>query len=193
MKEDKTSGTKKISTEFSISRDKVSTVHDIWLPDSLDTLSDTTEVLKMLHGADVGDVVNLHIGGVGGDVELGLRIIRAIYQCAGRVNNIIEAPVYSMHSVIAVNGFNFQLNPEAFFNFHSMTYLAVGKKHEVKECVKFTDAWAESLNRKLLSHILTAEELAAINRGKELYLSAQQMKPRFKKLIEKRNKKGKKE
>lgn len=125
----------KAGNEESLQTSEVlSTLHDVCLyKDVSQDIDDHKDLIKLLRKARPEDVINLRLSCPGGSVQTGYLIINAIKQCKGFVHCEIEAPCYSMASVIALACDSLRLNIGTFLMFHNYSGGFWGKGSEMKD------------------------------------------------------------
>lgn len=95
-----------------------------------------------------------------------------------RVRIFVQGAAYSGGAVIALAKNDFQMTPNSQFMVHK-TWRNVGgvNTNELKEIIPTFEHWDKPM-RKLFKDILTKEELAKFDAGKDVYVSAKELSKR---------------
>lgn len=140
------------------------------LYDSIESFSDYEDLLKVLHTADNGEAVTIYLNSPGGSCAIGTSIISAMKGSNAAIHCIVEAPCYSMASLIALSGtsLEFMSNTYLMFHHYSTMYYGKGAEIELQHEIEY-----EHFNRQLKAvcmPFLTQKECEKIIRGEDLYI-----------------------
>lgn len=95
-----------------------------------------------------------------------------------RVRIFVQGAAYSGGAVIALAKNDFQMTPNSQFMFHkSSGWIGRANEVEIKEHIEVGKHWDKPM-RKLFKDILTKEELAKFDAGKDVYVSAKELSKR---------------
>lgn len=157
-------------------------IHHVYLTESITCSEKYAELLNQLRLASVHDQFRFYLNNFGGYLHTGIQIINAINECEAKVVMVVDAPIYSMASLLALCGNEIIINDNSFLMFHDYSGGTVGKGNEL-----FTKAINDrEYTAKLFTYcaypFLSFEEINNICEGKDLYVSAEDARKRFKKL-----------
>jgi len=116
------------------------------------------------------DAVVLYINSPGGSIDVGLSIISSINACQAPVTAIVEAPSFSMASVIALACDNLVFMENTYLMFHNYSIGHSGKGAEFMLNTAHND---EHINRVFVMHcspFLTKAELKRIRNDGDVYI-----------------------
>lgn len=128
---------------------------------------------KVLRNASEGEKINLFIQGYGGQATAAFRFMTDLRITKANVTCIVNGPVYSAHSLIALACNNLVISPFSFFMVHGVQGNGNGSHR---------DAYNE-LQRPLLERILSTKEINELFKDSEksLYLNGKEVLKRLKK------------
>lgn len=140
------------------------------LYDEIESFGDYTDLLKWLYTAEKGEIMQLLLNSPGGRCDVGDSIIRAIKESNAFVKCVVEAPCYSMASLIALAGDALEFKENTYLMFHHYNTMYWGKGAEIELQHK---AEYENLNKHLKSvcmPFLTEKECGKIIAGEDFYV-----------------------
>lgn len=147
-----------------------SNVHRYNLYDGIEEFEDYEEFIEDLATFTPNDAVALYINCPGGRVDIGLSIINAIRSSQAATTAIIEAPSYSMASVIALATDKLIMLDNTFLMFHNYTSGAYGKGAELVTGIKHSDAHFNKMMHNVCYPFLTKKELQRIQNDGDVYI-----------------------
>lgn len=166
----------------------IHTQYDIQMAQEIKDYDDIRDIDKVIQGANYGDVINFHLAGYGGSVNSVYSIIDNIDRGKAHVVMIVEAPVYSGHAYLAVNGDELIVTPFSYLMFHTSSEydldcsLQLGKDRNMtnEEHCNIEKQNDFVLFEQLLerSKILTEDEKNQLRNGKDIYLLGSTVKER---------------
>lgn len=116
------------------------------------------------------DAVALHINSPGGRVDIGMSLVNSIQQSRAAVTAVIEAPSYSMASVVACACSNLIMLDNTYLMFHNYSVGRFGKGGELMTSLRHEDAHFNKLLRKVCYPFLTNKELDKISKDEDVYI-----------------------
>lgn len=161
----------------------IHTEYNIQMADEIGELDTVRAVDRVLQTAEKGDKVIFHLSGYGGEVESVYNIVNNIRNSKAFVIMKVEAPVYSGHAYLAVNGDQLEMSDQAFLMFHNSSEMNldcsnVPNKNEMdrnqtneEHCniMKVNDMYL--INKLLIeSQVLTPNEKIALISGYDVYI-----------------------
>ena len=106
------------------------------LYDSIEQFSTYDDFISDLSMLSENDAVALYINSPGGRVDVGLSIMSAIQNSNAAVTAIVEAPSYSMASVIALSCDSLIMMDNTFLMFHNYSTVHYGKGGELMDSMR---------------------------------------------------------
>lgn len=137
------------------------------------------QCIEELKDANQGDYAEIVINTDGGSLQTALAMITAIEQSEAEVVADIEGMAASAGSLVALHCQGLKLNPYSTMFIHAESFMAGGKRNEVKSQVEFSLKWVEKIIRDTYKHFLTEQEIEQVLDGRDLYFDAKQIKQRF--------------
>lgn len=137
------------------------------------------DCIEAIRDANEGDFARVIINTDGGSLQTALAIISAIEQSEAEVVADIEGMAASAGGLIAMHCHGVQLNPYSTMFIHAESFMAGGKRNEVKSQVEFSLKWVEKIIRDTYKYFLTEEEIEQVLDGRDMYFDAEQIKQRF--------------
>jgi len=136
----------------------------------IEAYSTYEEMLGELHTYSANDVVVISINSGGGDIHIGDSIIKAIENCQAKTIAYVEAPIYSMASVIALACDELVLSRGSCLMFHNYSQFTSGKGGELTSSVEHTNRYMSEMFELICSPFLTKKEINDIIMDKDLYV-----------------------
>ena len=147
-------------------------------------------VATTLIQAKKGDIINFHLGGYGGSVDVFMELINLVKTSPATINMIVETNVYSGHAYLAASGDTLTMLPYTFMMFHSTSALGTdcslktGTDRGVsnaEHCQAAIDVMVQQ-NKEVLSNIklFTPEEQDRLRHGHDVYITSAEYNRRSK-------------
>ena len=160
--------------------------HDIYLTDEVIESKNYFDILNLLDTATSSDCFFFHLNSFGGYLHTAIQFINSLRNSeAGHIQMIVEAPVYSAASLIALCVEDVVVCDNTFLMFHTYSGLNMGKGHEQEAAIKAEQFHITNTYRDILLGFLTKKEINDIRKGMDIYVHAEEARKR----LEKRNKK----
>lgn len=163
---------------------------DIRLPSEIKGHESVRAIIKVLQEAKSGDIVIFHLAGFGGEVETVFDLINNVHASKAHVIMRVEAPVYSGHAYLAVNGNELIMLPYSSLMFHTSSALGMDCTTEtgtdrtvsnVEHCEAFLNNHLYLINKAIiLAPVLTPLEKGEIISGHDVYITADEYNKRVK-------------
>jgi ATP-dependent protease ClpP protease subunit len=162
---------------------------DIRLPSEIKGHESVRAVIKVLQEATTGDVIVFHLAGFGGEVETVFDLINNVHASKAHVIMSVEAPVYSGHAYLAVNGDELIMLPYSSLMFHTSSALGTDCTLEtgtdrtvsnVEHCQSYLNNHFYLINKAIiLAPVLTPLEKGQIISGHDVYITADEYNKRM--------------
>lgn len=151
-------------------KEQVST-HSIWtFYGRIESFDSYAELLEDLEKAQQGDMITLYFNCSGGDCAIGESIIRALHITQATTNCIVEAPCWSMGSIVALQCDNLYFNEDTFLMFHDYSTGYRGKGSEMSQMMSIEQENTNKQIKKWCMPFLTKKEYDNIVSGTDVYI-----------------------
>ena len=149
--------------------------------------SDLSGLLTDLREGQPTDVIYLHINTLGGSLDTCLEVIHGIETTQATVIGVAEGAVVSAGSIIFFACHGFIVNPLAYFMIHDGSTGAIGKINENLKSAQFDDKHTKMLYKKVYGGFFTKKEIKKVLAGEDMYLLADEVTERIRKVLEENN------
>ncbi len=136
-------------------------------------IADAKEYLslfKLLDEAEGRDKVIFHLDSPGGYLSTGVRLVNAVKSCEAHITMSVDAPSYSMASILALTGNELVFQPHTFLMFHNYSGGEYGKGGEIRASYEASTKWIYRFFVESCSPFLTEEELQTMMLDQDLYI-----------------------
>lgn len=155
----------------SVSVESLYTLFDIAIYRSISSnIEDHKDLINVLRKAKDGDLVKLRLSSHGGSIQSGYIILNAIKQCRGHVHAEIEAPCYSMASVIALACDSIKFHIGTYLMFHNYSGGFFGKGSEMKDQIENYSKINKDMDNYYCAPFLTKKEIEKLASDSDLYI-----------------------
>jgi ATP-dependent Clp protease protease subunit len=137
------------------------------------------ELCYVLDNAEETTNVVLHINTSGGYIDSALKIIASLSRCQATVTARLTGTVASAGTIIALSCDKLQAEQYMQFMVHNYSTGTQGKGHEIMDYVNFNDKNLRDTFTAIYAGFLTEDEITDIIRGKDLWLSAEEVQQRW--------------
>jgi ATP-dependent protease ClpP protease subunit len=155
-----------------ISKPKSSSIHDVYISQSLSEASNYESLFNLFRSASSQDIINMYLGSPGGLVSTGVQLINSIKDSSATVNMIVDTPCYSMASVLALTGSSLTFNNHTMLMFHNYSGGAYGRGAELMCQIKAHQEWVYTLFNEVCSPFLTDDEIDYIFQDGNIYINS---------------------
>lgn len=160
---------------------------DIYLDEEIKDPTYYRQVFQVLRSAQRGDLVRIYISSPGGNLNSAVMFRNNIRNCEADVVAVIEAEAYSAASLIALSCPSIEVKPYATMMCHSAAFGSGGIVQNVRDHVEFTGKHAEAFMEEVYRDFLDATELEDLRRGREIWLSYEEIAERLDKMFDARD------
>jgi ATP-dependent protease ClpP protease subunit len=162
-------------------------IHHVYLSESITSSDNYTDLLHHLRTASSDDQFRLYLNNFGGYLHTGVQLINAMRDSPAVVITVVDAPVYSMASLLALCGDDIIINNNSYLMFHDYSGGTYGKGNELFIKALNDRQYTAQLFSDYAYPFLSEEEINDIFEGKDLYISAEEARKRMKKVKRMRN------
>lgn len=155
---------------------------DCYLFEDIQSPFDFVDVIEAFNQADNGDVVNLHVSGVGGcvsSVDALLHAMEDAQERGVRVHCICTGLVASAMTFIPLCATSFELGQGFHALLHNGSLHNGGNFNEYRASSAFYVKYMESRLRSMYEHFLSEDEIQAMLDGRDIWLCADEWCNRF--------------
>lgn len=153
--------------------------HDVFIDTDIGDPQQYRELISILFNASEYDTVSMFINSGGGSLDAALAIIEGVKNTQATVTAFIVGACHSAASFISMYCHQVIVLDSAYSMVHTATFGSVGMTGNVKAHTDFTVRQVEKLLNETYDGFLTAEELARVKSGVELWFSAEEIRERM--------------
>lgn len=139
-------------------------------------------MIHKLHVAEPSEIIIIHLNTPGGNLDSGVQICNAIKASAAHVICSLEGCAYSLGSLIFLAADECQVHDNAIMMIHNYSGGVGGKGNEQAQQLKAELKWFKKLAEDYYLPFVTEKELTDILRGSDLWLQADQIRKRLKRM-----------
>jgi ATP-dependent protease ClpP protease subunit len=143
-----------------------------------------TPLMNLLRSIPATATVFLHINSEGGDLFSALQIVNAIGDCNAEVITVADGLVISAATFIFLSGDKFMIKPNTVMMCHNYSGIISGKGHEIVSRTTFMTGFTDGILHKFYDGFLSDEEILDVVKGKDIWLTVDQIEERVLKMIE---------
>lgn len=155
-----------------------STYH-CFITSDIESPAEYSELCYLLNVVGAKEKVILNINTGGGQIDSAFQIIAAIKHTKAEVTARIAGTVASAGTIIALKCDRLEVEDYTHFMVHNYSTGTQGKGHEVIDYINFNDRDLKNTFREIYSGFLTDEEIADVLRGKDMWLTAEDVRKRW--------------
>lgn len=159
-------------------------VYEHYMDYALDDPTIVRQLCTLLRGVTSEDAVLLRINSPGGRFDLAAQIVNAMRECEAPIVGIIEQECASAATIIFLACDQYQVNPWAEMMIHYGSYGAFGKGNEIAARVKATEERLYKVFQDVYQHFLSDDEIEAIVKGQDMYLTQDEIVDRLNSMVE---------
>lgn len=137
------------------------------------------ELCYLLDNAYPCDQINLHINTPGGVIDSAFKIIYSLNNTNAHTTAILTGTVASAGSMIALSCHDIEIAPFTQFMLHNYSGGTVGKGHEVRDYVKFSDKQLNKALSTIYKGFLTPQEIHDVIEGKDMWMDDEEVMKRW--------------
>lgn len=152
-------------------------------------------LIQTIDSLTENDGLILNINSYGGDLDGAMALVNAIRNTEAEVHVNIDGVAASSASIIALYSPSIQISPYSSMMIHSASFGSFGKQSDVISHASYVDQRCKRIMAEAYNGFLTAQELAEVLMGREIWFQAEEVQARLEKrakLLEKELKKIKK-
>lgn len=147
-------------------------VLDFYILGEIEEPQEYAEWFDTIRNCAPTDVVRLHFNSSGGDLFTAIQFMRILRECQGITIASAEGACMSAATLIFLACDTFEVSAHTSFMIHNYSGGAFGKGQEMMDQLTFESKWAETLFKDAYADFLSPEEILAILKGQDLWLSA---------------------
>lgn len=140
------------------------------LYDEIENFGEYKQFIEDLATFTENDQVALYINSPGGRIDIGVSLVHAIQHSLATVTAVVEAPSYSMASIIALACKKLIMFDNTFLMFHNYSTVGYGKGGELMNSMKHSDDHFNKLMSMVCGPFLTKAELKKIGTDQDIYI-----------------------
>lgn len=144
-------------------------------------------LLTDLETASPQDIIYIHINSQGGSLETVAQILHAMDSTQGQVVTSAEGVVASGASLVFFAGHGLAVGPYGYFLLHDGATTEFGKVSDNYDAAVASKEWIKKIYHKIYSPFFKKKEINKVLKGKEWYLSSEEVASRIEKAYEENN------
>lgn len=144
-----------------------------------------TEMVHLIRTAQATDVVHLHLNTPGGVLSSGVQIINAMRSSYGHMVTHLEGEACSMGAILFLAGDEMVVYDNSVLMFHNYSGGMSGKGNEMTASIEAANKWYSRLARNICIPFLTEEEIEKVFQGADVWMLADEVQSRLKKMAKK--------
>lgn len=168
-----------------ITHDSVLGIYNAYLTGDIVEPFAYNELCYVLEQAAEGEKVYLHINTYGGHIDSAFKIIAAIKRCEATVVARLTGTVASAGTIITLTCDEVEVEDFTSFMIHNYSTGAQGKGHEIVDYINFADKDLKKTFTHIYKDFLTTREINEVLKGKDMWLSTEDIRKRWEKKQEK--------
>lgn len=166
-------------------------VYDFYLTGTITDAKEYQDWNQLMRQAGENDAVIIHINSSGGEIFTAIQLMRSISQCPATVVASVEGMCMSAATLIFLCADVCEISDHSHFMFHTYSSGNWGKGHEQLESVMADNKWATQLFKQVYKDFLTDKEIEEMIRGKDYWMTPDQVTKRLELRNKAANKKSK--
>jgi len=164
----------------------VKTVYDIILDEDIREPSYYRDAFHVLRTASEQDLVRININSPGGMLSSAIAYRNAIKECNCPVIAIIEGECHSAASMIALSCDDIEVKDFTSSLVHQASFGSMGTSSNIQAHVDFTAKQTQKFIREVYEIYLSPTEIDEVLRGREIWLDDEEMRERWKRVLDAR-------
>lgn len=157
--------------------------YDIFISGEIGPPEDYVETIQMIRSANSSDLILFHLNSPGGDINTALQLIEAIDESKANTVAIVAGICASAATYIFLACDSWEISEHASFMIHTYSSGTIGKGNEMHDQVMFFKSWSDKFLKDVYQDFLSKDEIEAIIKGADLWLSAEDVGKRLDKKI----------
>lgn len=155
--------------------------YNFFLDDVVGAQKNYREWVNILSSASPNDSITLHINSPGGDLYTALVLYDYFLQTQAEVHISLEGEVNSAASMIACmpNFTSLSVSPFCSMMIHDYSTGEWGHFNQFRDRQEFNNKWFPNIVETIYHNFLDEDEIKAVLNGKEIWLTASEIRERF--------------
>jgi ATP-dependent protease ClpP protease subunit len=154
-------------------------VYDVYLHDTIEAPGSYSKLCYILDSAFTDDTIRLHLNTPGGVIDSAFQIRHSLLNTKASTVAVLTGTVASAGTVIALSCQSLLVAPHTQLMIHNYSMGTQGKGHEIMDYVNFNDKTIRDAFNKIYSGFLTDAEMNEIIRGKDMWMSTEEIQLRW--------------
>lgn len=164
-------------------------VFELRLDRPIEAPKDYADWLQTIRGASENDMIELHLCTPGGRVDTTLYLAAALRDSPAHKHVIISGMCASGGTILMMCGDSWEIDPYTQFLFHNYSGGALGKGHDIKLQTDYMMDLMGDVYKDFFDGFFDEEELAAVAKGHEHWMRAEEVGERLEKVTKTREEK----
>lgn len=151
-----------------------------------DEIGDPRNYLELIHlirTLEPHDNLTIHLNTPGGRLDTGIAILSAIAECQGTITMSLDSTAASMGAILFLAGHQYVVHDHSMLMFHTFSGGFYGKSGDVDKQMQAYKRQFSLLMKKVCGKFLTADEIARIDKGEEMWFMSDAIGKRLKAIM----------
>lgn len=181
---DASGGVRDYKTEITYNED--TKTFNIYMLDIITDTKDYSNVFDVFANVSEEESIHIYLSTRGGSAETTIALIGAGNRSQAKVIKVICGEVASAGTILAIAFDELDIMDNAHFMIHNYSSGEYGKAHELYAAIDFAKRHMTDVFKSFYQDFLTEPEMEDIIKGQDLYLTAPEVRERWKNVIAKR-------
>jgi ATP-dependent protease ClpP protease subunit len=155
--------------------------YHIYLNNDVDHTDDYLEIYEVIRKAQEDDEINIYMNSYGGFLDTAVAFSRVMDNCKARIIGHLDVACSAM-GMIALHCDEIILGKHSYFQAHNFKGGSAGSGREMRDKQKFDDRYFPNLVKEVYKDFLTEQELEDLPNDANIWLTADEVAVRLKKL-----------
>lgn len=155
--------------------------YHIYLNDDVDHTDTYLEIYEVIRKAQKDDEINIYMNSYGGFLDTAVAFSRVMDSCKARIIGHLDVACSAM-GMIALHCDEIILGKHSYFQAHNFKGGTSGSGREMRDKQKFDDRYFPNIVREVYKDFLTEQELEDLPNDANIWLTADEVAVRLKKL-----------
>ena len=166
-------------------------IHEFYLTGEMESAENYIQWFDTIRHASQNDAIKIYINSPGGDLFTAIQFMNALRETEAQVIIVVEGLCVSAATMIFMQGDSFEIADHATMMIHNYSGGMFGKSHEIHSQSDYEKLWAKKLITDVYKDFLDKAEIDKVINGADIWLNADEVIARLKKIDLLRKKKDK--
>lgn len=164
---------------FAVQAQPINQVYKVTINEQFQDVQQFEQIVDVLDNAQQGDIVHIRLSTIGGALHSIIPLINSMKNTEAFIHTHVESDTASCGTMIMALSHSLYVNEYATIMYHNVSYGVGGHGGNVEAQVRHISTGCKKLIRDLYEGLLTDSEVARLEDGLEIYLTAEEAMERF--------------